>query len=315
MRFCVLIACLGCVLAGVSEAAARNAIDIKAEAAFTGRILKLSDVAEIMGPDAGPLGEIVLAEVPGGSTGLIMSCRTVEEKIRRTYRGALVFSGSASVHAVPSTVEVSEEDLKKVFIGEIHRKSPWKDTGSIEIYDVRVSKIPRVLPADARAIQAKFSSRDDFLGFTTATLSVGNGPSPEKVTVTGRIRLMAEIPVVATRVASGRIIRPGDVVVRSLDISALPKVCTRLDECVGKRARVTLRAGNPVQPSQVERMPDVCSGEVVMIRASTPNLVVEARGIAVKDGYTGEHIPVKNVSSGKQVIGTIIAPSVVQVSL
>ena len=307
--------CLGCCLAGVPEAAVQNTVDIKAEAAFTGKSLKLSDVAEVRGPDAGLMAEIVLAEAPGGPSGLIIASRVIEDKVRRHYRGTVVFSGAASVHAVPSTVEVPEEALRRVFVEEIHQNSPWRDTGTIEVHDVRVSRLPRVLPADSRTIQAKFSSRDDFLGFTTATLSVGSGPSPERVTVTGRVRLMADIPVVRAKVPSGRIVKPDDLVVRSVDISATPKVYTRLEDCVGKRARVTLRAGNPVQLSQIERMPDVCSGEMVMIQARSHNIMVEARGIAVKDGYTGEHIPVKNASSGKQVIGTIIAPSVVQVAL
>jgi flagella basal body P-ring formation protein FlgA len=43
--------------------------------------------------------------------------------------------------------------------------------------------------------------------------------------------------------------------------------------------------------------------------------VVRDRGIALKDGYQGEPIPVRNVASGKQVVGTIIAASLVQVEL
>jgi flagella basal body P-ring formation protein FlgA len=65
----------------------------------------------------------------------------------------------------------------------------------------------------------------------------------------------------------------------------------------------------------VQRKPDVCSGEIVSIEARVDDLVVRDKGIAMKDGYQGDAIPVKNVSSGRQVVGTIIAASMVQVEL
>jgi flagella basal body P-ring formation protein FlgA len=73
--------------------------------------------------------------------------------------------------------------------------------------------------------------------------------------------------------------------------------------------------GKPILFAQVERKPDVCTGEIVFIEARVNNLVVRDKGIALKDGYQGDPIPVKNVASGKQVIGTIIAASLVQVEL
>lgn len=315
MRIFALMACLVLCCAGVFPAEASNTVDIKAEAVFTGRSLRLADVAAVTGPDAGVLSQIVLTEMPRGSSGLIISGKVIREKIRRHYQGAVVFSGASSVHALPGTVEVPEEVLRKAFIEAVHRNSPWKEAGTIEVRDIRVSRLPRVLPADSNTIQAKFSSRTNFLGFTTATLYVGAGPSPERVTVTGRVKLMADIPVARTRVPSGTILTPGDFEVRTVDISGTPDVCMRLEDCAGRRARVTLRQGNPVQLSQIERVPDVCSGAHVTIQALAGNIMVEARGVAIRDGRFGENIPVKNLSSGKQVVGTIIAPSIVQVAL
>ena len=52
-----------------------------------------------------------------------------------------------------------------------------------------------------------------------------------------------------------------------------------------------------------------------MIEARVNDLVVTDKGVALKDGYQGEPIPVKNVTSGKQVVGTIIAAALVQVEM
>jgi flagella basal body P-ring formation protein FlgA len=135
------------------------------------------------------------------------------------------------------------------------------------------------------------------------------------VNVTGKVRLLSEIPVVKAKVAQGRIIAPGDLTLKSCDISPNPNVYIRLEDCAGKRAKVTLREGSPILPSQVERKPDILKGEMVVIEARVDNLVVRDKGIAMKDGYLNESINVKNVSSGRQVVGTIIAASLVQVEL
>ena len=50
------------------------------------------------------------------------------------------------------------------------------------------------------------------------------------------------------------------------------------------------------------------------MEARTGNLVIVDRGIALKDGYLGEKIPIRNAASGKQVVGTIIAHSQVEVT-
>jgi flagella basal body P-ring formation protein FlgA len=307
--------CLICGLLVPMAAFSRTVVDIKPEAAVSGKAVALGDLAEISGEDAPLLSRIIIVQSYDASFDLDVSAKTVEDKVRSRYRGPVVFTGAEKTHVSSCTVEVPEEKLKKVFTEEIIRNSPWKEAGRIEVRDVRVSRLPKVLPADSHNIQAKFSSHEKYLGFVSAVLSIGGGLSPQKVTVSGRVSLMADIPVTRAKVAQNRIITENDLVVRTADISSCPSAYTRLEDCVGKRTRVTLREGLPVLPSQVQRKPDVVSGETVVIEAQVNNLTVRDRGIALKDGYQGETIPVKNASSGRKVIGTIIAASLVQVSL
>ena len=314
MRFVGML-CLICGLLVPSGAFCSTVVDIKAEAAVTGSTVTLGDLAELSGEDATLLSRIPIAKSYDSSYDLDISAKTVAEKVRSRYLGSVVFTGAPKTHVSSCTVEVSEEKLKKVFTEEVLRNSPWKDTGRIEVIDVRVSRLAKVLSADSNSIQAKFTTHEKYLGFVSAVLSVGGGLSPQKVTVSGRVRLMADIPVTKAKIAQNRIIAENDLVVRTADISSCPSAYTRLEDCVGQRTRLTLREGYPVLPSQVQRKPDVVSGETVVIEAQVNNLVVRDRGIALKDGYQGETIPVKNASSGRKVVGTIIAASLVQVSL
>ena len=315
MQKLVLMVCLFCGLFMPRTVFADTVVDLKDEAAVTGKIVMLSDLAEISGENTPLLSRIVIAKSPDGSFDLNIPAKAVAAKVRSSYLGAVVFRGAARTHVSSCTVEVPEEVIKKVFIEEITKNSPWKDSGRIEVTDVRVSRLPKVIQADSSSIRAKFSSREKYLGFVTATMIVGSGSFPERVTVTGRVKLIADTPVVRAKVASGKIIMPGDLVVRSCDISSCPYAYTRLEDCVGKRSRVTLLEGNPIVPSQVQRKPDICSGEIVSIEVKVNDLVVRDKGVAMKDGYQGETIPVKNISSGRQVVGTIIAASLVQVEL
>jgi len=290
-------------------------IDLKSEVSVIGKNVMLSDLAEISGEDAPLVSGIAIAKSPDDPFGMYISSWAVKEKVKSRYLGPVVYTGATITHVTSGTVEVAERALEKVFAEEIVKNSPWKNIGKIEVTDVRVSRLPKVLQADANIIQAKFSSHERYLGFVTANMIIGSGPKPEKATVTGKVKLIAEIPVMKENVASGRIITPSDLIVKSCDISTCPNVYTRLEDCVGKRSKVTLLEGNPILPSQVQRKPDICTGELVSIEAKINNLVVRDKGIALKDGYLGETIPVKNASSGRQVVGTIIADSVVQVEL
>jgi flagella basal body P-ring formation protein FlgA len=315
MRDLILGVFLFCGLSIPVNAFADTVVDLKGEAAVTGKTVMLSDLAEISGEDVPLLSRITIAQLPDGSFDLNISAKAVAEKVRSRYLGVVVFTGAARTHVSLCTVEIPEGVLKKIFIEEIIKNSPWKDSGRIEVADVRVSRLPKVLQADSSFIRAKFSSCEKYLGFVTATMLIGSGPFPENVTVAGRVKLIADVPVARAKVASGKIIMPGDLVVRSRDISSCPYAYTRLEDCVGKRSRVTLLEDNPIEPSQVQRKPDVCSGEIVSIEVRVNDLVVRDKGVAMKDGYQGETIPVKNISSGRQVVGTIIAVSLVQVEL
>jgi hypothetical protein len=179
MRSFFLMLCLCCGLLMPVYAFGKTVVDLKGEVAITGKTVRLSDLAEISGEDAPLLSSIAIAKSPDGSFDLNISAKTVEAKIRSRYLGEVVFIGATISHVVSSTVEVPEEVLKKVFIEEILKNSPWKDTGRIEVVEVRVSRLPKVFQADSNIIRAKFSSYERYLGFTTATIP-GKGDGNRK---------------------------------------------------------------------------------------------------------------------------------------
>lgn len=291
-------------------------IDLKENASVGSDTITLADLAGISGKDAALLSRTPIMKTPAGRSGVILSAATVSDRIHADYQGRIELRGAKQVLVKARFVEVSRESVEKAFIEQLCSRNPWKDTGKVEIEQVRIPRTPMVRDAGPVSIQANFSPHEDFLGLVTANMVVSSGTSLDRVTVSARVRLMADVPVLRSKVPTGAMISPSDVVIKKMDISSNPRqLCIRPEDCVGKRAKAALLEGRPIKISQIEMKPDICSGDMVVIQARINDLVVSDKGVALKDGHLGEPIPVKNVSSGKRVIGTIIADSLVQVEL
>jgi len=292
-----------------------NLVELRSEASYGTPDITLSDIAVISGPDAGAMGRIVVAHAPSDASGIVVTAKTVEQRIRKHFLGPFVLDGASSVHAVASGDRACREALVSLFTDEVMRRSPWKDRGVYEVYDVKVVSSARTFPADMTGVQAHFSPREDFLGDIRATLVASDRPGAPRAVVTGRSILKAQVPVPRRAVPRGSLVTADDLGTALVDITHDPGVFWQASDLVGMRARVRLGPGSAVRLAQVERRPEVCSGGEVTLRVQASNLTVEARGLAVRDGRVGQSVPVKNIVSGKIVIGTVIADSVVQVEL
>jgi flagella basal body P-ring formation protein FlgA len=315
-RTVLLMICLCCLLPRTILALDATVVDMKENVEVSNDMVILSDLADIRGKDAAMLSRIPIMKAPANRLGITLPVGFIIDKVHAEYRGSVDFRGAEQVLVKARFVEVSREVLEKVFIEQINSRNLWKDIGRVEIEQVRVPRTPMVREAGPMTIQANFSPHEDFLGLVSANLLISSGTSLDRVTVSARVRLMADVPVVRTRIRTGAMINSSDIILKNTDISSDPQqLCIKPEDCVGKRAKATLMEGKPIKTAQIEKKPDICSGDVVMIQARLNDLVVSDKGVALKDGHLGEPIPVKNVSSGKQVIGTIIADSLVQVEL
>lgn len=210
-------------------------------------------------------------------------------------------------------VRISGEELVSIYKEAVFKNHPWKGKGEIIIKDI--STPPGILvPEDERMnLQACFSPEEDFLGLTTATFSPGTGTS-RVYRVSAKIHVMADIPVVKKSIPRGAIITDEFFEVKRFDISLSPLVVVDKKACLGMRAKSMIASGKPILSCNIERVPLISRGDIVAIEAKGGGLVVQDRGIALKDGHLNERIPVRNASSGKQIVGTIIAHSQVEVT-
>jgi flagella basal body P-ring formation protein FlgA len=87
------------------------------------------------------------------------------------------------------------------------------------------------------------------------------------------------------------------------------------EDAVGKRARRAIRVGQILTHRMIEDPPLVNRGQIVQITAENALIRVTTRGKALEDGRAGEQIRVINVSSGREIFGTVRGSGLIEVPL
>ena len=313
MRYALSITLTVLMFTGTLLAAQQHVVILKGKAVVSGEKVFLGDVASINGPDAERLRSIFIMNSPSGPIGTKLSSDYVVRKIRSRLQHPFVMKGARKVQIVQKYTVISRERLEKIFEDTVLANSPWREKGKIIIEDIQITGSTRVLEREKGTIQAKISPREDFLGRTSMTLIFGKGSSAQQVRLSAKVKVIANIPVVKTSIKRGNIITKDDLEIKSLELSAYPTAVMDKNECLGKRAKTSLRSGRPLLKTNIEEPPLISRGDIVFIQARSDSLVIRDKGVALKDGRMAEQIPVRNVTSGKQIVGTIIAVSCIEV--
>ena len=313
MRYALSLTLTLLLFASTVLAAQPHVVTLKAKTLITEEKVLLRDIASIKGPDAERLRTVFIMNSPLGPVGTELSAGYVASKISDAFHGLFVMNGAQKVRIAQKYTVISNKRLEKIFKDTVLAKSPWKGKGKIIIEDIKITGSTRVLERDKDTMQAKISPREDFLGHTSMTLVFGKGATARQVRLSAKVKVIASIPVVKTSIKRGDIITQDDIEVKPLEISAYPTAVMDKKECLGKRAKTRLRPGRALLRTNIEDPPLISRGDVVFIQARGDRLIIRDKGVALKDGRLTEQIPVRNVTSGKQIVGTIIAASCIEV--
>ena len=313
MRYALSMVLTVLLFVGTALGAGTHVVTLKETVGVSGEKVLLKDIAAITGRDAASLSSMFIMKSPSGPIGAKLSADYVARRIAGEFKGPFVMKGAQKVHITRKYVTVSKKRLEKIFSSTVYAKSPWKKKGKIVIEDIKGSHSVEVLEKDKNAIQAKISPHEDFLGRTSMTLVIGKGSSSGKVRLSAKVKVFADIPVVKETIDRGAMITKAALEVKSVDVSAYPSAVMDEKECVGKRAKTRLRQGRPLLKTNIENPPLISRGDIVFIQAKSDSFIIQDKGLALKDGHLTERIPVRNVTSGKQVVGTIIAASCIEV--
>ncbi len=209
--------------------------------------------------------------------------------------------------------EWQPEDLEALFLEAASERLAWLP-GELKLLRFAAEPETLSLPPEAEA-RVIFRGLPK-LGANTALIKFFAG---ERLLATVRAvgYLEAEIPVVVLKRPLPRhaILRAKDLALEKRPASRLPKdVLTEIRAAIGKRLRLSLRAGQILREYALEDPPVIKRGSLVRIVARGESFTVSAIGEARQEGRPGEIIRVRNLSSKREIFARVVSSEVVEVN-
>jgi flagella basal body P-ring formation protein FlgA len=134
------------------------------------------------------------------------------------------------------------------------------------------------------------------------------------INVVGEVRAQATVTAPTRWIKPREVMIAEDVTTMTVDVPSLTHdFILHPDEVIGKQVLRPLPPRQPIRKVMLDDPPVVRKGDRVMIEARRGGLVVQAVGLANAAGKSGDTISVKNTSSGREVIGTILSAGLVEV--
>lgn len=141
------------------------------------------------------------------------------------------------------------------------------------------------------------------------------GKKPWKIYVTVNIATLEPVVVSARTLARGELLTRADLRIEERDTARLHKAhYTDPQRLIGLRTRRQVSAGQVLSPPLLERRQLVRRGATVQILASEGPLQVRMKGKAMENGSQGDRIRVRNLSSGREITGEVVASGLIQVT-
>jgi flagella basal body P-ring formation protein FlgA len=132
--------------------------------------------------------------------------------------------------------------------------------------------------------------------------------------VVGEVRAQATVTAPTRWIKPKEVMNAEDVTTMMVDVPSLTHdFILHPNEVIGKQVLRPLPPRQPIRKVMLDDPPIVHKGDRVMIEARRGGLLVQAVGLANAAGKSGDTISVKNTSSGREVIGTILSAGLVEV--
>lgn len=153
----------------------------------------------------------------------------------------------------------------------------------------------------------------------TSRMTVGvrcSGLNPWTLYVPVTISALVNVVFSSRALTRGALLDAEDLVVQQVPLNKLPiGYLSDPSQVTNFELTRPLNVGTPITLSAVKPRNIVLQGQEVIIKAQLAGLQVRMTGEALKNGQSGDLIPVRNLRSGRTVEATIINASTVSVNL
>ncbi len=155
------------------------------------------------------------------------------------------------------------------------------------------------------------STSGRFAGMLSVTAA---GLEPINTRITGNTEAILELPVASTRLATGTVLRDGDVHIARIRAALVrADVARTLEQAVGKQLRHQVPAGQPLKRADLMPPELILKGQSVQMVLESAGLLLIGQGQAMDSAGAGARVRVLNPVSRAVLEGTVVGPGRVRI--
>ena len=234
----------------------------------------------------------------------------------------LGISATDSIGAAPSQISgkeaektqlVSLQQLQRTLLEDVRRRvdSPLVTVG----VKVLFPKKPLTVPKGKLKLKVERDRFGQLSGRRAFRVQVEvDSKMIKTASVVASVTARAEVMTPVRWIKLHEVLQPRDLMKTSVNLRTFNQdVVMHADDIIGKQATRSLPPHQPLRLSYVTIPPLVHKGDRVMIEVRRGGLFIQTPGVAKASGHSGELILVSNLTSGREVLASILAPGVVEV--
>jgi flagella basal body P-ring formation protein FlgA len=283
-----------------------------------GSDITIGDVAEVRGDDPNTVAKvrnIIIGQSPPAGEERIINGGYITTRLKQYgfHPQDVLLHVPEKIRVTRASQRIESRDIEAAVMRAIHNQSPWK-AQKTTIRELRGIE-PVILPAGSVQYEVTFPPNANFLGPTSFSLLVRvSGNTEKRLYGTAHIEVFQEVAIISRPVARDEVIEAEDIRLKQMNLSQVPpQTVTKPEELIGKRAKKPLSANTTVRAHEVETLPFVRKGDVVLIIVESPLLKITAMGEALERGDRGATIRVRNVTSHREIRAVVVDKKTVRV--
>jgi flagellar basal body P-ring formation protein FlgA len=303
------------VTAVLAPLAGADKLVLKEEAYVRGPKVLLGDIARIEGENADALARIELMTAANPGDSKQMSAALVSTRLEHAGfdRLDVQVEGAPRVRATTLHLEVTPAQLSESLRDYIQTNMPWDLQDAMIDVQAPAGTI-RTTDGDlsiewAANPQYRYFGPAAFRGAVTV-----DGVVQKTVTVRANVEAYAEVLVARRDIPRGTLISANDLDYRKLSMQQTPEGAIEdYTEAMGRVAKKTLLAGQPLSMRNLDMPIMVKRNQVVPVEVRLGGVLIQARGRAMSEARAGDPVLCANTESKEQFQGILREDGVVVV--
>jgi flagella basal body P-ring formation protein FlgA len=305
----VLVALIAATISSARAAELR----LRSDAKPSGNVIKLGDIAEILGADdaqAQSLGDLELGPAPPPGKQRQISVREIQDTLERRGMNLLQchFSGASQVNvsAAADAAKPAAPKSKSVPLSSIQEANKAVTDAAVRyLHQVAGSNNPWTVDVDLHHLEVR-GGQQPWIGTQSFDVEVRGDQGPAVFTISAKVTLPAAVVVTVKDVPCGAIIQADDVELQRVKSGPQPDgAFSSLDDVVGREAILAIAQGQILDPDYVRASLLVRRGDIVTVYAVAPGVKVRTTARAREDGSRGQCITVESLLDRRTFIARV----------